>query len=120
MFLQILVFSDSILKDLPSCVDQVEFEVHAEPGAHVYDIHRLVTFQQEWSAGDQDGVVLHVGTNHLEDIWNDIRVLKPTIKAHCKLVAVLQETFPGTPVIISPILPRFDWYVSITMYVPKD
>ena len=57
---------------------------------------------------ETDCVVIHVGTNHLDDIIEDIRELEPTLEQHVQLVAATREKFPSVPVLVSKLLPRFD------------
>ncbi len=57
---------------------------------------------------DTDAIILHVGTNHLQRIVDNIRQLEPTLLQHVQLVQHLQQLYPGIPVLVSEILPRFD------------
>lgn len=55
-----------------------------------------------------DAVIVHVATNHLEAICNDIRHLDRTLDQHHRLIREAQDTYPGVPLIVSGVLPRFD------------
>lgn len=55
-----------------------------------------------------DVVVLHVGTNHLQSISEDIRQLDQTLEQHQRLIQETRDAYPGLPVVVAAILPRYD------------
>lgn len=55
-----------------------------------------------------DAVVLHAGTNNLEGICDNILQLERTLRQHRQLILEAQATYPGLPIVISAVLPRFD------------
>ena len=58
--------------------------------------------------GDVDVVILHVGTNHLWNITDDIRHLEKTLDLHRELIQKTKEVYGGLPVVVSGIFPRYD------------
>ena len=65
---------------------------------------------------DVDALVLHVGTNHLEAIADDIRHLERTLHQHQRLILEAKEVYSGGPVVVSGILPRYDSLVLSLRY----
>jgi len=41
-------------------------------------------------------------------IWSDIRRLEPTLLQHRRLIQDAKDAYPGVPIIVSGILPRYD------------
>ena len=55
-----------------------------------------------------DAVLLHVATNNMAAIWSDIRRLEPTLLQHRRLIQDAKDAYPGVPIIVSGVLPRYD------------
>lgn len=58
-----------------------------------------------------DAVLVHVGTNHLKDIVDNYWKLDGILEDHRRLVLEIKAVYPGLPVVVSAILPRYDWFV---------
>ena len=52
---------------------------------------------------NMDAVVLHVATNHLETISNDIRCLDETLDQHRRLIQETQKINPGVTLAVSGV-----------------
>ena len=102
----VAVYSDSIYKYHPGLVDGVQFELFCRRGARIGGIRQLLGDTRSDSV---DAVVLHVGTNELTHITDNIRRLPATLEQHKLLIRQAKEAYPGVPVVVSAILPRYDW-----------
>jgi len=52
--------------------------------------------------------VLHVGTNHLEELCRRPWALEHTIRDHCRLAVELRDAYPTSIILVNVILPRSD------------
>ena len=107
---QVLVYTDSIFKYLPTQIEEVGFCVKALPGASVGGKNNLTPLiHQDLKPGYKPNIViLHVGTNDLAFLERYLQFFHQTINKHVLLVQTINQKLPSAKVIVSLLLPRGD------------
>ena len=109
-FNQVLVYTDSIFKYLPTQIEEVGFCVKALPGASVGSKKNLTAliYQDLKPQYKPNIVILHVGTDDLAFLERYPQFFHQTINKHVQLVQTINQKLPSAKVIVSLPLPRGD------------
>ena len=104
---QVLVYSDSIFKYLPTQIEEVGFCVKALRGTSVGGKKNLTpSIHQDLKPGYKPNIViLHVGTNDLAFLEKYPQFFRQTINKHVRLAQMIIQKLPSAKVMVSlPLL----------------